>query len=146
LIVMTTRARIDTDRRRRTRGSSLAEVLVATAMGLFILGVAASFFGAQHGRSACRTRTRARTSLRVHRPDLAQLRMAVFDPTGAAFSVDRSGVVPGARPGLVGRPPRRSYRQDLNGDTDVDDTADVRYSMSNARSSARTSTATRSRS
>jgi type II secretory pathway component PulJ len=132
---MTTRARTRTDRRRRSRGYSLAEVLVATTLGVFILGVAASFFGAQ--QRALRVQNTFAESQNVTRTftDLIsrELRMAVFDPSEAAFvpSTDPAWC-PGARPGLVEATASSiRFQQDLNGDGDVTDTGeDVRYGMS----------------
>jgi len=133
---MTTRARIDGNHRRRNcRGYSLAEVLIATAMGLFILGVAATFFGAQ--QRALRVQNTYAESQNVTRTftDLIsrELRMAAFDPTEAAFvpSADVNWC-PGSRPGLVEATPTSiRFRQDLNGDGDVTDTGeDVKYALS----------------
>ena len=135
-MAMTTLARIDRNHRRRnSRGYSLAEVLVGTAMGLFILGVAATFFGAQ--QRALRVQNTYAESQNVTRTftDLLsrELRMAAFDPSGAAFvpSVDPNWC-PGARPGLVEATPTSiRFRQDLNSDGDVSDTGeDVKYALS----------------
>ena len=133
---MTTRARIDGNHRRRnSRGYSLAEVLVATAMGLFILGVAATFFGAQ--QRALRVQNTYAESQNVTRTftDLIsrELRMAAFDPTGAALvKANDPNWCPENRPGLVEATPSSiRFRQDLNGDGDVADTGeDVKYSLS----------------
>jgi type II secretory pathway component PulJ len=133
---MTPRARTDRNpRRRNSRGYSLAELLVATAMGLFILGVAATFFGAQ--QRALRVQNTYAESQNVTRTftDLLsrELRMAAFDPSGAALvPANDPNWCPENRPGLVEATPTSiRFRQDLNGDGDVTDTGeDVKYSMS----------------
>ena len=133
---MTTRARTDRNHRRRySRGYSLAELLVATAMGLFILGVAATFFGAQ--QRALRVQNTYAESQNVTRTftDLIsrELRMAAFDPSGAALvPANDPNWCPENRPGLVAATPSSiRFRQDLNGDGDVTDTGeDVTYALS----------------
>jgi type IV pilus assembly protein PilW len=112
-------------RRRSTAGVSLAEVLVGTALSLFIVGAIYSFSSVQtKALAAQRSYTEAQNVSRTVIDFLTrELRMATYDPTGNALPTSAPGTsCPGVKEGIVeARMDRIRFKQDLNGDGDVVD-------------------------
>jgi hypothetical protein len=119
--------------RRRQRGMTTADLLAGTALSLITLAVLAAFFAAQQRAQAAQvTYNQSQVVTRTVIDLLSrELRMASYDPTGAALAVSPGPTCPGVRQGIVEATASRiAFRQDLNGDGDVADTAeDVVYDL-----------------
>ena len=105
--------------RRNSRGISTAEVLVGTALSLFTLGVLCSFFQAQQRAQAAQSTYNQSQVVTRSVVDLLsrELRMATYDPTGAALPTAPGPSCPGVKQGIVeATADRLHFRQDLDGD------------------------------
>jgi type II secretory pathway component PulJ len=105
--------------RARRRGFSTAEVLVASTISLIGFAALYSIFFAQ--QKALRTQAAyadVQTTTRSVLDLMArEIRMASYDPTGAALPVAPGPACPGVRRGLADATPTRvRFQQDLNGD------------------------------
>ncbi len=118
-------------KRRYERGFTLAEVLVGSALTLFIVGGVYGFYTAQtqalaSQRAYARSQDVTRTVI-----DLVgrELRMATYDPSGTAIATSPpGGSGPGVKQGLlIGKLDQIKFVQDLNGDGDVVDEAETLY-------------------
>lgn len=125
--------RTRTPRRRRARnaGVSIAEVLVGSALSLFVIGAVYSFYSAQtRALAAQRTYTESQNVTRTVIDLLArELRMATYDPSGLALTTSPPGLnCPGVKQGLVlARVDQIQFQQDLSGDGDVADASEDLY-------------------
>jgi len=100
---------------RRRRGFSTAEVLVGSTLSLMALATLYSFFNAQQRALATQNVYQQSQTVTRTAVDLLsrELRMATYDPTGAAPGPGTCGF----RAGIVeARPDRIRFQQDLNGD------------------------------
>lgn len=108
-----------TRQRSHSRGFSTAEVLVATAISLVTLGVLSSFFRAQQRAQATQTTYNASQVVTRSVVDILsrELRMASYDPSGAALTTAPGPSCPGVKQGIVEATATRiHFKQDLNGD------------------------------
>ncbi len=105
--------------RARRRGFSTAELLVASTVSLIGFAALYSIFFAQQkalraqaAYAEVQTTTRSVLDLMGR-----EIRMASYDPTGAALPVAPGPACPGVRRGLADATPTRvRFQQDLNGD------------------------------
>jgi len=121
-------------RSRRTRGFSTAEVLVGSALSLVVLSAVSSFFRAQQSAHAVTTAYSQSQTVTRTVVDLMtrELRMATYDPSGAALTLSGPPNCPGVRQGIVEATPTRiRFKQDLDGNGATTGTAeDVTYDVS----------------
>ncbi len=126
-----------TTRRTRTRGVSTAELLVGATLGLVGLGALYSVFSAQqkavraqNAYAETQSATRAVVDLMSR-----ELRMATYDPTGAALITSTGPACPGVKQGLdEATATRVRFRQDLNGDTATSGAGEsITYEASNGQ-------------
>ena len=113
--------------RRHVRGMSLAELLVGSALSMIVIGGVYSFYAAQtQALAAQRAYARSQDVTRTVIDLLGrELRMATYDPSGAAITTSPPGSCPGVKQGLlVGKLDEIRFVQDLNGDGDVTDEAE----------------------
>jgi hypothetical protein len=118
--------------RRRSRGMSTMEVLAAASICILVFGVAASFFVSQQRMLLVQSAYAASQNVTRTFTDLfsRELRMASYDPTGAAVPAGPgSGTCPSVPQGVTEATPTSvRFIQDLNGDGDTSDAnEDVRY-------------------
>jgi hypothetical protein len=122
-------------RRPDSRGISTIELLVGAALSLFTMGTLFSFFQTQ--QRAMATQNTYAQSQNITRTviDLfaRELRMASFDPTGAAIPMNVGADCPDFRQAFVeAGPTRLRFRQDLNGNGATNGPAeDVLYELLN---------------
>lgn len=105
--------------RRHSRGVSTAEVLVGSALSLVTLAVLCSFFQAQERAQAAQSTYNQSQVVTRSVIDLLsrELRMATYDPTGAALPTAPGPSCPGVKQGIVeATATRLHFRQDLDGD------------------------------
>jgi Tfp pilus assembly protein PilW len=105
--------------RRRPRGFSTAELLVASSVSL--IGFAALysvFFAEQKALAAQGAYAQVQTATRSALDLMGrEIRMASYDPTGTALATAPGPSCPGVRRGLVDATPTRfRFQQDLNAD------------------------------
>jgi type II secretory pathway component PulJ len=116
---------------RSERGFTLAEVLAGTALTLIIAGGVYSFYAAQaHALASQRAYARSQDVTRTVIDLLGrELRMATYDPSGAAIATaPAGGNCPGVKQGLlVGKLDQIKFVQDLNGDGDIADESETLY-------------------
>jgi type II secretory pathway component PulJ len=116
-------------RGRHVRGMTLAELLVGSALSMIVLAGVYSFYSAQtQALAAQRAYARSQDVTRTVIDLLGrELRMATYDPSGAAIPTSPTGgSCPGVKQGLlVGKLDEIKFEQDLNGDGDVADEAEV---------------------
>ena len=109
-------------RHRRSAGISTAEVLVGSVVSLIAIGAAFSFHRAQSKSllaqnvyTASQTVTRSVIDLMTR-----ELRMASYDPNGAALTLSPGPTCPGVRQGIAAAGPSSiRFKQDLNGDGSI---------------------------
>jgi type II secretory pathway pseudopilin PulG len=123
------------DRRRRSRGMSLIEVLAAGTICLIVSAVATSFFVSQQRMLIVQSAYAASQNVTRTFTDLfgREIRMAAYDPTGNAITPASPGpTCPGVKPGITEATPSSiRFLQDLNGDGDTADANEnVRYYLS----------------
>ncbi|MGH7342579.1 MAG: PilW family protein, partial [Candidatus Rokuibacteriota bacterium] len=110
------------------RGMTLAELLVGSALSMIVIGAVYSFYSAQtQALAAQRAYARSQDVTRTVIDLLGrELRMATYDPSGAAISTSAPGFsCPGVKQGLlVGKLDEIKFVQDLNGDGDIVDEAE----------------------
>jgi hypothetical protein len=124
-------------RRRRSRGMTTIEMLVAASISLIVLAVAQSFYTTQQRMMLVQSAYAQSQNVTRTFSDLfsREMRMASYDPTGAAIATGPSGVgvtCPSVKQGIT-EAAASSVRfiQDLNGDGDVTDANEnVRYYLS----------------
>jgi hypothetical protein len=114
---------------------STLEVLAAATICLLVFGVASSFFVAQQRMLLVQSAYAQSQNVTRTFTDLfgRELRMASYDPTGAAITPPSPGpTCPGIKPGITEATPTSiRFIQDLNGDGDTSDTNEnVRYYLS----------------
>jgi Tfp pilus assembly protein PilW len=119
--------------RRARRGFSTIEVLVSSTIILIMIGVIYSFFLTQQSALAslgayANAQGVTRTVMDVM---ARELRMASFDPTGAALPDSPSPTCGGVKDGLIEATPTSvRFRQDLSGDGVISAVGeDVRYDL-----------------
>ena len=123
------------DRRRRSRGISLIEVLAAATISLIVLAVSTSFFVSQQRMLLVQSAYAASQNVTRTFTDLfgREIRMASYDPTGTAITPTSPGpTCPGVKPGITeATPSSLRFLQDLNADGDTADANEnVRYYLS----------------
>lgn len=120
-------------RRKSTRGISIAELLVGSALSLMAIGSMYSFFHAQTRAMAVQSAYDESQNVTRTLIDLMtrELRMAGYDPSGLAVPTT-VGSCPGLDAAIVqARTDLLQFRQDLNGDGDVLDAGEtVTYDVS----------------
>ena len=122
-----------TNRIRRPRGISTAEVLVGSALSLFIVGVVYTFhtaqmkaLNAQNAYAESQTVTRSILDIMAR-----EIRMSSFDPAGTALADSPGPSCPGVQRGLVEAMRDKIHiQQDLDGDGTIAGPAeDVIYDL-----------------
>jgi type II secretory pathway component PulJ len=122
-----------TNRARRARGFSTAEILAASALSLFILGAIYSFHKAQMQAMAAQNAYAESQNVTRSVLDIMarEIRMSSFDPAGTALANSPGPSCPGVERGLV-EAMRHQIRiqQDLDGDgTIASSSEDVVYDL-----------------
>lgn len=119
--------------RRRTRGISFLEVLIGLALsGVVLVGIHSSYRAYVHAlrshAAAFDLQDQARASVDLM---VRELRMAGYDPTGAALPTSPGPACPGVRQGLIEATATRvRVRSDLTGDgTTLASGEDVIYQL-----------------
>ena len=129
-----------TNDRRRSRGMTTIEILAATTICLLLIAVASSFYVSQQRMLLVQSAYTQSQNVTRTFTDLfgRELRMAGYDPTGAAIS--KSGTGAGIScPSVVqaitlATQSSITFKQDLNGDGDTADANErVTYSLSNGQ-------------
>jgi hypothetical protein len=120
-------------RPRHVRGISTAEIVAGTALSLMVVGAIYSFqlaqlraFAAQNVYSESQNVTRTVIDLMTR-----ELRMATYDPSGAALTTSPGPSCPGVKQGLaVAMLSKIRFQQDLDGDGSLTDPGeDVVYDV-----------------
>jgi len=131
---MTTRT---SERRRRSRGIGTAEILVGAFLSLMMLAVASSFFTGQQRMLLVQSAYAQSQNVTRTFTDLfaREIRMASYDPGGAAISISGAGTCPGVSQGITeAAADSVRFKQDLNGDGDTADAnEDVRYFLNGSQ-------------
>ena len=123
-----------------SRGTSTIEMLAAASMSLIVLAVASSFFTSQQRMLLVQSAYAQSQNVTRTFTDLfgRELRMASYDPSGAAIAVGPTGLgvtCPSIKQGLtLAGPTTIRFKQDLNGDGDTSDpNEDVEYQLSGSQ-------------
>ena len=123
-----------------SRGTSTIEMLAAASISLIVLAVASSFFTSQQRMLLVQSAYAQSQNVTRTFTDLfgRELRMASYDPSGAAIAVGPTGLgvtCPSIKQGLtLAGPTTIRFKQDLNGDGDTSDpNEDVEYQLSGSQ-------------